>query len=81
MLIIAALIYFFGMNSKYIIDGNGKYGLGCGIDQDKYKNIEIFEPLASGSNKNKLPASFSLLKYANLQIMCKQNRISDVRQH
>jgi C1A family cysteine protease len=64
MLIIAALIYFFGMNSKYIIDGNGKYGLGCGIDQDKYKNIEIFEPLASGSNKNKLPASFSLLKYA-----------------
>ena len=65
LLIIAAIVYYiYGMNNNSFIGSNGKYGLGCGIDQDKYDNTMVYEPLASSSNKNKIPPSFSLLKYA-----------------
>ena len=38
-------------------------------------------PTINQSTTSRILLIFSLLKYANLQIMCKQNRISDVRQH
>jgi hypothetical protein len=64
LLLAGVLYYFYGMNNNFIGVGKGKYGLGCGIDQERYDATNVYEPLAASSNKNKLPAAFSLLKYA-----------------
>jgi hypothetical protein len=67
ILIIVGLVYYFfflGGNKNLMALGTGKFGMGCGFDQTKYDNIKVYEPLASSSNKNKIPASFSLYNYA-----------------
>lgn len=45
-------------------DSGGGRALGCNIDLDKYDRTEVFEPLASSSSKNSIPAAASLRQYA-----------------
>ena len=43
---------------------SGTRAAGCNIDQKKYDQSEVYEPLAASSSKNNIPSKFSLRKYA-----------------
>lgn len=66
LLVVAAVLYFiFGGGDSFMsAESNSEYGMGCGIDEGKYDQTMVYEPLASSSTKNRIPASASLLKYA-----------------
>ena len=72
ILLIGAAWYFFFGGSEMLSGGDSynyemedsQFTFGASFDQAKYDATEVFEPLASGSNQNQMPAAISLLKYA-----------------
>lgn len=68
LLIAGAWYFFFGgkemLSSPQSSDVMDQFSLGATLDQEKFDQAEVFEPLAYGYSGNRLPASVSLKQYA-----------------
>lgn len=69
ILIVGAVWYFFFggqemFNSPQSSDIMDQFSLGATLDQEKFDQAQVFEPLAYGFSGNSLPAAVSLEKFA-----------------